>query len=108
MLHEHVELFKRTFVEQKLDALARRELALGVLGFHALGAASGAGCRSLGFEGCGDFLHGRLILLKEENLANQAEPAQAQVPVRRGSFERRKVNGRAYAHASAAINPPKS
>ena len=38
---ELVGLFEGAFIEQELDALARRHLALFVLAFAALGAASG-------------------------------------------------------------------
>jgi hypothetical protein len=36
VLDEHVPLFEGAFVEQQFDALARGELALGVLGVDAL------------------------------------------------------------------------
>ncbi|XUJ34502.1 hypothetical protein ACQ5SK_47595 [Bradyrhizobium japonicum] len=36
MLDEHVELLERSLVEQELDALARGQLAAGVLRFDAL------------------------------------------------------------------------
>jgi hypothetical protein len=40
MLDEHVELLEGALVEQEVDALAGRELALGVLGGDALGASA--------------------------------------------------------------------
>jgi hypothetical protein len=40
VLLEHVPLFEGAVVEQQLDALARGELALGVLGIDALLAAA--------------------------------------------------------------------
>ena len=40
MLDEHVEFLEGAGVEQELDALARRQLALGVLGRHAPPAAA--------------------------------------------------------------------
>ena len=40
MLDEHVELFERVVIEEEFDALARGELALGVLGGDALLAAA--------------------------------------------------------------------
>jgi hypothetical protein len=36
MTHEFVELFKRAFIEKKIDALADTQLAFGVLAFAAL------------------------------------------------------------------------
>jgi hypothetical protein len=40
VLLEHVPLFEGAVVEQQLDALARRQLALGMLGVDALLAAA--------------------------------------------------------------------
>ncbi len=40
VLHEHVEFLEQPGIEEKLDALARRELALGVLGGDARLAAT--------------------------------------------------------------------
>jgi hypothetical protein len=45
VLLEHVPLFEGAVVEQQLDALARRQLALGVLGVDALLAAAQAARR---------------------------------------------------------------
>jgi hypothetical protein len=42
VLDEHVPLFEAALVEQQFDALARGELALGVLGVDALLAAAQA------------------------------------------------------------------
>jgi hypothetical protein len=53
MFDEHVELFEAAFVEQKLNAFARGELALGVLSRMALLAPACARGGALGFE-CGD------------------------------------------------------
>src|SRR5690606_19104442 len=39
---EHVEFFERAFVKQHFDALARRQLALGVLGVDAAGTTAKA------------------------------------------------------------------
>ena len=47
---EHVELLERAFVEQKLNALARRQLAFGVLRRMALLAPALARSFALGFE----------------------------------------------------------
>ena len=47
VLHELVELFEATLVEQDLDALAGRELAFGVLALLALGAAARLGALNL-------------------------------------------------------------
>ena len=43
MLDEHVEFLERAFVEEHVEALARRELAALVLRGDALGAAALAG-----------------------------------------------------------------
>ncbi len=59
MLDEHVELLERIVVEQEFDALARGELALGVLGRDALLAAAEAGAFAAGVEAGEDVLHGR-------------------------------------------------
>ncbi len=59
MLHEHVELLERVVIEQELDALARGELALGVLGGNALLAAAEAGALAAAVEAGEDLLHGR-------------------------------------------------
>ena len=40
MLDEHVELLEGALVEQQFDPLARRQLALGMLGLDALLAAA--------------------------------------------------------------------
>ena len=45
MTDEFVELFKRAFVEEQVDALARRQLAGLVFALAALGTASGFGFR---------------------------------------------------------------
>ena len=58
MLDEHVELLERIVVEQEFDALARGELALGVLGRDALLAAAEAGAFAAGVEAGEDVLHG--------------------------------------------------
>ena len=57
MLDEHVPFLEGAGIEQHLDALARGELALGVLGLDALLAAAGARGRALLFELLEDFLH---------------------------------------------------
>ncbi len=46
-------------VEQEFDALARGELALGVLGGNALLAAAEAGAFAAGVEACEDVFHDR-------------------------------------------------
>jgi len=46
VLDEHVELFEGAAVEQQVDAFARGELALGVLGGDALFAAAQARARA--------------------------------------------------------------
>ncbi len=65
MLDEHVELLERVVIEQEFDALARRELALGVLGGDALLAAAQAGALAAGVEAGENVLHaeiGRAVL----------------------------------------------
>jgi hypothetical protein len=62
VLDEHVELLERVVIEQKLDALARSELALGVLGRDALLAAAQMGAFAAGVEAGEDVFHGRALL----------------------------------------------
>ena len=50
MLDEHVELLERVVIEQEFDALARGELALGVLRRDALLAAAETGALAAGVE----------------------------------------------------------
>jgi len=54
---EHVPLFEAAFVEQHLDALARGELAFGVLGVDALLPTAEAGGSALAFQLVEDVLH---------------------------------------------------
>jgi hypothetical protein len=58
MLHEHVPLFERAFVEQEGDALAGGQLALGMLGLNAFLAAAKAGMLALLLKRLDDLLHG--------------------------------------------------
>ena len=60
VLDEHVELLERIVVEQEFDALARGQLALGVLGRDALLAAAQAGAGAAAVEAGEDVFHGRL------------------------------------------------
>ena len=60
VLDEHVELLERALVEQKLDALARGQLAAGVLRLDALLAAAELGAGAALFEGIQDVFHVRL------------------------------------------------
>lgn len=60
VLDEHVPFFKSAVVEQQLDALARRELALGVLRVDALLPAAQARLGAALFELFDQFLHGVL------------------------------------------------
>jgi len=46
MLNQSVELLKRSFIEQKVDAFACRHLSRGMLLLNARGAAAGL-CSSL-------------------------------------------------------------
>ena len=57
MLDEHVEFLERSLVEQQLDALARGQLAAGVLRLDALLAAAELGARAPFLEGVQDVLH---------------------------------------------------
>ena len=57
VLDEHVELLERAFVEQDVDAFARGELALGVLGRGALGPAPRASLGAAAVEFVEDFAH---------------------------------------------------
>ena len=54
---EHVEFFERPFVQQEFDAFAGAELALGVLGRDAAGAAAGAGNLAAVLKLLQDVLH---------------------------------------------------
>src|SRR5690606_18154749 len=47
---EHVELFERAFIQQELNPLARRQLALGVLGGVAFFTSARARGRALFFQ----------------------------------------------------------
>ena len=58
MLDEHVELLERAVVEQKLDALPRRQLAPAMLRLAALLAAAGARPIPPDFQLFQDFFHG--------------------------------------------------
>jgi hypothetical protein len=51
MLHEHIELFKRPMVEQKLNPLSRRQLAALVLCVNARLPAAKTGIGAAVFEG---------------------------------------------------------
>jgi hypothetical protein len=57
VLDEHVEFLERALVEQKLDALARGQLAAGVLRLDALLAAAEFGAGAPFFEGIQDVFH---------------------------------------------------
>jgi len=59
VLDEHVPLFEGVVVQQQLDALARRELALGVLRIDALLPAAQARQGALLLQLLQDVLHGR-------------------------------------------------
>ena len=58
VLDEHVPFLERAFVEQQLDALARRQLALFVLGVDALLPAAQAREFALSFQLFNDVVHG--------------------------------------------------
>ena len=57
VLDEHVELLERALVEQQLDALARGQLAAGVLRLDALLAAAELGAGAPLLEGVQDVFH---------------------------------------------------
>src|SRR5262249_15932041 len=57
VLDEHVEFLERALVEQKLDALARGQLAAGVLRLDALFAAAKPGTGAPLLKGVQDVLH---------------------------------------------------
>jgi hypothetical protein len=50
MLHEHVEFLEGGIVEQQFDALARGELAAGVLGVDALLASAKTSFAAAAFQ----------------------------------------------------------
>ncbi len=57
MLDEHVEFLERALVEQQVDALARRQLAAGMLGCDALVAAAEFRAGAAFFKGVEDVFH---------------------------------------------------
>ena len=57
VLDEHVGFLERTLVQQQGDALARRQLALGMLGGDAPLAAAGPGVGAAALEFLDDMLH---------------------------------------------------
>ena len=57
MLDEHVELLERSLVEQELDALARGQLAAGVLRLDALLPAAELCAGTTIFKGVQDVFH---------------------------------------------------
>ena len=61
VLDEHVPFLERVLVQQKFDALAGRQLALGVLRGDALFAAAEPGAGTLGFELLDDVVHGLVV-----------------------------------------------
>jgi len=54
---EHVELLEGAFVQQQVEALPCRQLALGVLGVDAATATAGPCFRAPPLELLKDFLH---------------------------------------------------
>ncbi len=66
MAHQLVHFFESAFVEQQIDALARRELAFGVLPLHPLRAAArfgiGMTAPNLGQSVSGDPVRGHTKL----------------------------------------------
>jgi hypothetical protein len=57
MFHEHVELLEGALVEQKLDAFAGRQLALGMLRVDALLTAAEPRCGTPLLKLAKNFLH---------------------------------------------------
>jgi hypothetical protein len=57
VLDEHVELFKRAFIEKEVDALARRQLPTLVLRFDAGAATALPGNLTAPLELFENFLH---------------------------------------------------
>jgi hypothetical protein len=87
MLDEHVELLERVLVEQHSDALARRQLALGVLSGDAARSAALTRLLASAFEFVKDMFQerpnpfgataagrDRLIALAEAKLKRAARP----------------------------------
>ncbi len=66
MLDVHIEFFKRAVVHQKLDALARGQLALGVLGVDAGLAAAETGVVAALLKLVDDLFHGTPCLARTE------------------------------------------
>jgi hypothetical protein len=77
----HVVFFKRAFIEQHLDALARRQLALGMLGVDTLLPAAKPRLGAARFHGFDDIAHAssrRLCLLLSRKHDRRKSPiAQA-------------------------------
>ena len=64
MLDEHVELFERVVIEEEFDALARGQLALGVLRGDALLAAAETSALAASVEAGKHLFHQWLRSLK--------------------------------------------
>jgi hypothetical protein len=65
VLDEHVELLERALVQQQVDPLARRQLALGVLGRHPPLTAPAPSLRATAIQFLEYVLHADWLLQKE-------------------------------------------
>ena len=61
MLDKHVPLFEGALIQQNFQALAGRQLALGMLGLYALDTPPLARCGALELELFVDVMHGCLL-----------------------------------------------
>ena len=68
MLHEHVVFLEAALIEQHMDPLARRQLALGVLGLDPGLAAADAGAGPFLLQSLDKILHGALLPSSIRNL----------------------------------------
>ena len=89
VLDEHVELLERIRVEQQFDALARRQLAAGVLRRDARFAAAQAGLAAAFVEILDDLFHGHDLQMKESWRQICGRQARRSRPRQRYEFGRR-------------------
>ena len=85
MLDEHVPFLERAFVEEKVNALARRQLALGVLGVDAPLAPAQTCFRALLFQRLDQILHASprvvvTVLLRADRGATRPKASMAKPP----------------------------
>ena len=86
MLDVHIEFFERALVHQQFDALARRQLAFGVLRLDASRAAAETGVVATFFELGDDVLHRAATLL---NVMLKGLSSMAQVQRKRSDVATR-------------------